>query len=76
VRGFARIGPLEVVLPEYKIGGAGLFVVLPSSAFVPARVALLRDFLVERLSEEIQRSTEACQSRAVGAQSRRAKRRR
>jgi DNA-binding transcriptional LysR family regulator len=61
VRGFARIGRLEVVLPEYRVGGAALSVVLPSSTFVPARVALLRDFLVARLSEEIERSTKACE---------------
>ena len=63
VRGFARIGPLDVVLPGYKVGGAGLSVVLPSSAFVPARVALLRDFLVSRLSDEINRANKACESR-------------
>jgi DNA-binding transcriptional LysR family regulator len=76
VRGFARIGPLEVVLREYSMKGGGLYVVLPSSAFVPARVALLRDFLVERLSEEIRRSTEACKSHSRAEQRRPAKRKR
>jgi hypothetical protein len=28
-------------------------VLLPSAAYVPARVALLRDFLVEHLSKEL-----------------------
>lgn len=67
VHAFAKIGPLEVVLPDYRIRGAALFVVLPSSAFVPARVALLRDFLVARLSNQIERANVACRGRASGA---------
>jgi len=50
-------GELELVLPEYRLAGGGIYLVLPSSAFVPARVALLRDFLAERLArffEEVQ----------------------
>jgi DNA-binding transcriptional LysR family regulator len=35
------------VLPGYAAVGNGLFVVVPSSRFLPARVARLRDFLVE-----------------------------
>ena len=35
------------VLPDYAAVGNGLFVVVPSSRFLPARVARLRDFLVE-----------------------------
>jgi len=35
------------VLPDYAAVGRGLFVVVPSSRFLPARVAALRDFLVE-----------------------------
>jgi len=41
---------LELVLPGYQLRGADLHVVLPSSAFVPARVMLLRDHLVRELS--------------------------
>jgi DNA-binding transcriptional LysR family regulator len=63
VRGFGVGKSLEVVLPEYSVRGAALHVVLPSSAFVPIRVALLRDFLVERLSEEISHATKACEGR-------------
>lgn len=74
VRSFARIGPLEVVLRDYSAKGGALFIVLPSSAFVPARVALLRDFLVERLSEQIQRATQECKSHAGGARRRPGKR--
>lgn len=62
-RGFVPEGDLEVVLPEYRLPGAPLSIVLPSAAFVPARVALLRDFLVERLSERITLATQACESR-------------
>ena len=35
------------VLPRYAAVGNGLFVVVPSSRFLPTRVARLRDFLVE-----------------------------
>jgi DNA-binding transcriptional LysR family regulator len=44
-------GRLERLLPEYSAGGGGLSVVLPSSQYVPRRVALLRDFLVARIPE-------------------------
>jgi len=60
IRGFGVGGSLEVVLPEYRQGGAALHVVLPSSVFVPMRVALLRDFLALRLSAEIAQATKAC----------------
>jgi DNA-binding transcriptional LysR family regulator len=43
-------GELEVVLFGTGMRGADLHVVLPSSAFVPARVMLLRDHLVRELS--------------------------
>jgi DNA-binding transcriptional LysR family regulator len=73
VHAVARTGPLEVVLPEYKITGAALYVVLPSSSFVPTRVALLRDFLVERLSAQIDAATKTCASLAGAAKRQRAK---
>lgn len=44
-----RDGSLERVLPGYAIGGTPLWVVLPSAQYVPRRVALLRDFLADRL---------------------------
>jgi len=37
------------VLPDYVMSGTGLHLVFPSSRFLPARVALLRDFLIEHL---------------------------
>ena len=43
---------LERVLPKYTAGPTGqLHVVMPSASFVPARVAVVRDFLVEHLSK-------------------------
>jgi DNA-binding transcriptional LysR family regulator len=41
---------LEVVLERHHLKGGDVHVVLPSSAFVPARVMLLRDHLVAELS--------------------------
>ena len=38
------------LLPQYVSHGGSLFVVVPSVRYVPARVALLRAFLIERLS--------------------------
>ena len=43
-------GELVHVLGGYRVEGGALHVVLPSATFVPSRVALLRDFLVERLA--------------------------
>jgi DNA-binding transcriptional LysR family regulator len=41
---------LERVLPKHVFEGAPVHVVMPSAAFVPARVTVVRDFLVEHLS--------------------------
>lgn len=43
-------GELEVVLKGSHLKGGEIHVVLPSSAFVPSRVMLLRDYLVKDLS--------------------------
>lgn len=37
------------LLPEYSVPGPGAYLVAPSGRYQPARVLLLRDFLVERL---------------------------
>jgi DNA-binding transcriptional LysR family regulator len=42
-------GELVRVLPNYVFKGAPLHVVMPSARYVPARVTLLRDFLVDWL---------------------------
>ena len=44
---------LERVLPNHVQRGAPFHVVMPSAAFVPARVHLVRDFLVEHLGREL-----------------------
>jgi DNA-binding transcriptional LysR family regulator len=44
-------GRLVRVLPEYAAPGGALHVVYPSARYMPQRVALLRDFLVEGLLE-------------------------
>ena len=41
---------LVQLLPQYVGHGGSLFVVVPSVRYIPARVALLRAFLIERLS--------------------------
>jgi DNA-binding transcriptional LysR family regulator len=48
-------GRLEVVLKDLHQEGASLAVVMPSARQVPARVAVVRDFLVETLSKEFGR---------------------
>jgi len=49
----AHEGRLARVLPGYYDDGGAVYVVLPSSAFVPARVALLRDHLVAHLEKQL-----------------------
>jgi DNA-binding transcriptional LysR family regulator len=44
-------GRLVRVLPDYAAPGGALHVVYPSARYVPQRVALLRDFLVQGLLE-------------------------
>jgi len=39
------------VLPRYGLGGAGLYLVWPSRRLVPARVAAVRDFLIEEIGK-------------------------
>jgi len=53
-------GALEPVLPAWTYGGASLYVVLPSARYVPARVALVRDFLVETLGRKLAESRRRC----------------
>ena len=50
--GCQRREHLERVLPKYSYGSPGqLSVVMPSASFIPARVAVTRDFLVEHLQK-------------------------
>jgi DNA-binding transcriptional LysR family regulator len=57
-------GTVEPVLPGWSYGGGGaVYVVLPTARHVPARVAVVRDFLVERLTRELERSYARCSRR-------------
>lgn len=42
---------LERVLPDWKVKGGGVHLVMPASRYVPTRVRLLHDFLVENFVE-------------------------
>lgn len=49
------------VLPDYRVTGAEVSLVSPPTAYEPRRVALLRDFLAERLRPLMQACTEAAE---------------
>jgi DNA-binding transcriptional LysR family regulator len=55
-----RTGRLEHVLPGWTYAGHALWVVTPSTRYVPARVALVRDHLVDALSRKIAECTAGC----------------
>jgi DNA-binding transcriptional LysR family regulator len=57
---FVGEGVLEHILPAYRFTGGVFAVVLPSSTFVPSRVALLRDFLVDHLTKALAASQARC----------------
>jgi DNA-binding transcriptional LysR family regulator len=62
---------LEIVLPDYHQRAPELHIVLPSAAFVPARVMLLRDHLLKELAAIAQAARLECTghhaARAAGA---------
>ena len=41
---------LEILLPEWRLPGGGLYFVTPSARVRPARIEVLGDFLAEHLS--------------------------
>jgi len=53
-------GRLEQVLPGWSYGGASLSVLIPSGRHVPARVALLRDYLVDELGRRLAETNQRC----------------
>ena len=53
VRAIVPRGELVRLFPDYGVEGVMLSIVMPSAAFVPSRVGLLRDFLAERLAHEL-----------------------
>jgi DNA-binding transcriptional LysR family regulator len=64
VHATVRRGELVPVLPQYRATGAAVCVVLPSSVFVPSRVALLRDHLVDVLSKQLANARAGCAKEA------------
>jgi DNA-binding transcriptional LysR family regulator len=61
----------DVVLREYRVTGAGLHIVMPSSTFVPSRVLLLRDHLASELAKELQLTAAVCTKEAAAYESNR-----
>ena len=53
-------GDLVRVLPDHEVAGASLHVVYPSARYVPRRVAVFRDFLIDALTPP---PWEACMKR-------------
>jgi len=53
-------GRLVRVLPAYYLGGGSVYVVVPSAALLPSRVALLRDHLVTHIQRELLEVEKAC----------------
>jgi DNA-binding transcriptional LysR family regulator len=53
VRKDVGAGRLVRVLPAYGLRGAGLYLVWPSQRLLPARVTLVRDFLIDELTKLI-----------------------
>ena len=58
-------GRLEHVLPNWMARGATLNVVMPSGRYVPARVALVRDLLVDFLTRKLEQSQRQCGKQAA-----------
>jgi DNA-binding transcriptional LysR family regulator len=60
VLNWLHAGRLEPVLPGWLHRGNSLYVVMPSTRQLPARVALVRDFLVEQLTRRMAESQARC----------------
>ena len=60
-------GRLEHILPGFGHRGNAVYVVMPSSRQLPARVALVRDFLVEHLTRKLVESRARCTGARPGA---------
>jgi hypothetical protein len=59
------------VLSDHRATGAEMSLVSPPTAYEPARVALLRDFLAERLRPLMQACTVAAEKQRISRRSRR-----
>jgi DNA-binding transcriptional LysR family regulator len=56
----AQAGRVEPVLPGWLERGSSVYVVVPSTRQLPARVALVRDFLVEHLTRKMNEAYTRC----------------
>ncbi len=56
-------GELEPLLPEYQSEETPLHLVVPSASFIPARVALLRDFLGDHFERALAEMRTKCSKR-------------
>lgn len=54
-------GKLDFVLPQWRPHESAIYVVLPTARHVPTRVALLRDFLVEQLGQQLSATHRRCE---------------
>jgi DNA-binding transcriptional LysR family regulator len=59
-RGAVLSGSLTRVLPGYYVGGGSVYIVMPSAALVPSRVALLRDHLFEHIKAVMEDARKDC----------------
>ncbi len=55
-----RAGRLEHLMPAWSQSGNALWVVTPSARYLPARVAVVRDYLVDALTRKIAARSAGC----------------
>ena len=70
-----HLPPLERLLPEYSQGGASLSVLWPSARYVPRRVELFREHLIQALLELHRECTETMTAKESPPKRARSKRR-
>jgi DNA-binding transcriptional LysR family regulator len=63
-------GKLRQVLPEWSLPGSPVNVLLPTTRYVPRRVALLRDYLVEKMPAKMEAMEAICRGAAAAPQRR------
>jgi DNA-binding transcriptional LysR family regulator len=59
-RGAVLAGSLARVLPGYYVGGGSVYIMMPSGALVPSRVALLRDHLIDHIKRVMEEAQKDC----------------
>jgi DNA-binding transcriptional LysR family regulator len=65
-RGAVLTGSLSRVLPGYYVDGGSVYIVMPSAALVPSRVALLRDHLAEHIKRVMDDARKDCSGVETG----------